>query len=269
MSAPSRAPWLDRLLKRVHDSRFGPVAKELRRVMWSHQRRIEDRDARCLHAALAYLLREDSCCVDVGAHQGDVLTLCRRLAPRGRHFAFEPIPGLAARLRQEFPDVEVHEIALTDATGTAPFHHVRTNPGYSGLRRRRYDRPNEEVDVMSVRTARLDDVVPADQRIDFVKIDVEGAELQVLRGGIRTISQWRPVIVFEHGRGAADHYGTTPAMVHDFLVERCGLAIFTLDGHGPLGAEDFRAIYDAGTWWNFLARPHGLPAGRRFAAALA
>jgi FkbM family methyltransferase len=269
MPPPRRAPWLDWVLKRVHDSRFGPVAKELRRATWSDQRRIEDRDARCLLAALAYLLRDDSCCVDVGAHHGDVLALCRRLAPRGRHFAFEPIPELAAGLRRRFPGVELHEVALTDESGAAPFHHVRTNSGYSGLRRRTFDRPNEQVEMISVRTARLDDVVPADQRVDFVKIDVEGAELQVLRGGIRTISRWRPVIVFEHGRGAAEHYGTTPAMVHHFLVERCGLAIFTLDGGGPLGADDFRAVYDAGTWWNFLARPHSLPARPGLAAALA
>jgi FkbM family methyltransferase len=254
-----RPPWLEALLKYVYESRFGPVAKEIQRATWSRQRRLEDRDARCLLLILSYVLVEDSCCVDVGAHHGDVLALCRAFAPRGRHFAFEPIPALAAQLRERFPGVDVHELALSDEAGDADFHHVVTNPGYSGLRRRSYARPDERVETISVRTVRLDDVIPAEQRVHFIKIDVEGAEQQVLQGAVRTLSRWRPHVVFEHGRWAADHYGTTPEMVYRFLVEQCGLAVFTLDGRGPYSEEQFSALYDAGSWWNFLARPYAAP----------
>jgi FkbM family methyltransferase len=257
-----RPPWFEAVLKYVYESRLGPVAKEVQRATWSRRRRLEDRDARCLLLILSYLLTEDSCCVDVGAHRGDVLALCRALAPRGRHFAFEPIPALAAQLRERFPGVDVHELALSDAAGEADFHHVVTNPGYSGLRRRSYDRPDERVETISVRTARLDEVIPAEQRVDFVKIDVEGAEQQVLQGAVRTLARWHPHVVFEHGRAAAGHYGTTPAMVHRFLAEQCGLAVFTLDGRGPYSAEEFSELCDAGSWWNFLARPYATPARR-------
>lgn len=43
-----------------------------------------------------------------------------------------------------------------------------------------------------------------------MKIDVEGSELQVLRGAARVIRRDQPVIVFEDGRGAADLCGTRP-----------------------------------------------------------
>jgi FkbM family methyltransferase len=62
-------------------------------------------------------LREDADCLDVGAHAGSVLREIVRLAPRGRHVAWEPLPGLAAGLRADFPGVAVREAALADQAG--------------------------------------------------------------------------------------------------------------------------------------------------------
>ncbi|MEM6320798.1 MAG: FkbM family methyltransferase, partial [Bacteroidota bacterium] len=61
-----------------------------------------------------------------------------------------------------------------------------------------------------------------------IKIDVEGGEYGVLKGGAATIKREKPVIIFEHGLGAADVYGTTPEMMYDFLVEKCGLKVSTM-----------------------------------------
>lgn len=246
---------LGALKRLVRGSRLEPVARELVRATWPRARAVDHRDQASLHRLLGYVLREDSNCVDVGCHQGAVLWQMVARAPRGRHHAFEPLPHLAAALRARFPAVAVHELALSEEAGDAAFHHVVTNAGYSGLRRRTYERPDERVERVVVRTARLDDLIPAELPIAFVKIDVEGAELQVLRGAERTLRAWRPYVVFEHGRGAADHYGTTPEMVHR-LLDGCGLAVFGLDGEGPLDEAALRGIYDAGSAWNFLARPY-------------
>jgi hypothetical protein len=70
--------------------------------------------------------------------------------------------------------------------------------------------------------------VPAATPIHFIKIDVEGGELQVLKGGAETIRRNRPVIVFEHGLGAADCYGTQPEDVYE-LLSFCGLRISTME----------------------------------------
>ena len=113
----------------------------------------------------------------------------------------------------------MHEVALAAGTGVSEFHHVVTNDSYSGLRGRRYDRPRESVEVISVATARMDDVIPADLPIAFVKIDVEGGELGVLAGAQRTLARWAPVVVFEHGLGAADYYGTRPEDVYAALSD--------------------------------------------------
>lgn len=181
-------------------------------------------------AVMARVLSSDSNCLDIGAHAGSILRIILSYAHRGRHVAFEPLPPFAGQLRANFPQVEVREVALSDVAGEATFEYVVSSPGFSGLRRRRYERPDEEVRTITVETARLDDVVPPDRPIALVKIDVEGAELQVLRGGLGTLKRCRPFVIFEHGEGAADFYGTTPADVYDLLASHCGLRISLMAG---------------------------------------
>lgn len=210
------------------------------------------------------VLRRDSNTIDVGCHEGAVLKEMLRLAPDGVHHAFEPLPGFANGLRRTFggrPNVHVHELALSDQEGEATFQHVVSNPGYSGLRKRRYDRPDETLQEIRVRTARLDDLLPNSHRVDFVKIDVEGAELLVLRGAAATLARCRPTVVFEHGPGAADCYGARPEEVHDLLVQQCGLAVFTMEAwlrSGAAAALDraaFAQRFDQGLDYYYMARP--------------
>ena len=49
----------------------------------------------------------------------------------------------------------------------------------------------------------------------------EGAELQVLEGAVTTLQRHRPIVIFEHGSGSAETYGTLPADVFG-LLERPG-----------------------------------------------
>src|SRR5512139_2878097 len=63
-------------------------------------------------------------CVDVGAHSGSILREMVRLAPRGTHWAFEPLPALHEALAPRFPTVHVHGLALSDRAGTSEFRHV-------------------------------------------------------------------------------------------------------------------------------------------------
>ena len=104
---------------------------------------------------------------------------------------------------------------------------------------------------------RLDDVLPDGVRPAFVKIDVEGAEEEMLLGAAETLRRHRPVVAFEHGRGSADVYGTTPGAIHDLLCGELGYEISGLDGDGPYDVERFIEIFASGERVNFAAWPRG------------
>jgi FkbM family methyltransferase len=197
--------------------------------------------------------------VDVGAFGGGDLARMVDSCPHGRHIGVEPLPHFAAALRHRFPTCSIHEAALDAAGGViSEFHHVVTNPGYSGLRRRRYDRPDEVVELIFVRTATLDGVVPEEACVSLVMIDAEGGELGVLYGGRRTLARCRPFVVVRHGLGGSDHYGTRPEAVHDLLAS-FGLRVSLLQRHAvglpPLTRSQFVHQFETCENYCFVAVP--------------
>lgn len=216
--------------------------------------RRELRDEHAMRVVLATALRRDSNAIDVGANEGATLELIASFAPEGRHIAYEPLPALHASLVERFPAVDVRRAALSDEAGTAEFNHVVDAPAYSGLRERR-DLPADaqSVERLTVDVQRLDDALPDGYDPALIKIDVEGAELHALRGARATIERARPFVLFEHGLGGADLYGSRPGELFDLLTE-ADLRIFDLEGQGPYTRDGFEDVFDKPIW-NFLAAP--------------
>jgi FkbM family methyltransferase len=212
--------------------------------------RREARDNEHLRVVLAASLTSDASCIDVGAHDGGVLREIVRCAPQGRHIAYEPIPELAAALARDHPQVDVRAAALSDHDGEAGFLHDLTEPMRSTLHAHAFtDRGSAT--TISVRVERLDGALPTNYVPALVKIDVEGAEAEVLRGAVETLRRHRPIVVFEHGAGGE----SSPGEVYSILVDETGYRIFDLDGAGPYSLAEFEATYPQPTMWNWIARP--------------
>jgi FkbM family methyltransferase len=188
-------------------------------------------------------------CIDIGCHVGMVLDDILSLAPRGRHDAFEPLPHYAAFLKKKYkhrPNVRIHGIAISDRDGFAEFAYNHDHPDYSGLRQREYPSAADHVETIRVRTMQLDDLIDPQRLIKLIKIDVEGAELSVLRGAFGLLSRYRPTVIFEHGLGASDFYDTSPEQIFDLLTE-ARLQVYLLDGFldgkHPLARDGFSEQY--------------------------
>lgn len=217
------------------------------------------RRGRADHVGMAVALRaalspgDDA--IDVGAHLGDVTRQILQSTIDGRVLAIEPLPHLAADLRRTLLDsVIVEECALTDGDpGEAEFLHVKNNPGYSGLRERDYPEA-PDFEKVTVKTQRLDDLVKQHGLSPrLIKIDVEGAELLVLRGARETIAEFKPVILIEHGSAAAG-YGESPATFFDCVTD-LGLRVFNFDGDAPYQRGAFINAVGPNHYFNFLLRP--------------
>lgn len=203
-------------------------------------------------------LKSDSNCIDVGCHEGEVLEIMLQHAPQGQHFGFEPIPSFYNELSKKFPaNCKFFQLGLSNQKGTSSFNHVLSNPGYSGLKKRKYDHPNEKDTQITIETDLLDNVLPKDLRIDFIKIDVEGAEWLVMDGARKLIKNFQPTIVFEHGIGGADVYGIHPTQVYELLKQDCGLNIYTmknwLKGRPPFTKDEFIEQFEKGLNYYFIA----------------
>jgi FkbM family methyltransferase len=224
---------------------------------WRRRSRVWDRtvkDLEGLKMLLAFALPADANCIDVGAANGKVLAHIARLAPRGRHIAYEPLPVFHAELAAAFPQIDVRAVALSDRAGEATFTYVPDRPWVSGFRER--DMPGARTqEKITVRTARLDDDLPEGYVPHLLKVDVEGAEEQVFKGALRTIVRHRPIVAFQHGRGSAEYYGTTPSDIFRLLTGDAGLRIFDMDGGGPYTADAFGRAFDTNSHFHFIARP--------------
>jgi len=155
------------------------------------------------------VLAKDSVFVDIGANVGAYLyTLENHLNPENI-FAFEPNQQLFKRLKRLFPKVNLFSVALSDISTIAEFkipvingEKVHTR----GTLQTSIKEKNEEKTILQkVEVKPLDDLVfnkiQSDKlnlkNLDFIKIDVEGNEMQTLRGAKKTIEKYQPILMVE------------------------------------------------------------------------
>ncbi len=206
------------------------------------------------------VINRDSNCIDVGCHKGEILDSMIRLSPGGRHFGFEPIPPLFNQLKTKYENkATIYPFALSDRNGTSTFQFVRNAPAYSGIIKRKYDIEVPDIEEINVELKTLDEVIPQDTKIDFIKIDVEGGEFGVLKGAKQLLKASKPVIVFECGLGASDFYGTEPADLYSFITIEVGLKISLLksfiQASSPLTIQEYKMYFNSGKEYYFIAHP--------------
>ena len=178
---------------------------------------------------IAKVCTQKSNCIDIGCHKGEVLDLFLKQSPKGHHYCFEPIPNMYKALTKQYygKPCTFFDVALSNYVGETKFNHVVSNPAYSGLIKRSYDKKEEVDEQILVQVNKLDNLIPNEANITLIKIDVEGGELQVLEGAIETIKRCKPFIIFEHGLGASEFYDSTPKKVFE-LLSSCGLQVSTM-----------------------------------------
>ncbi|HMQ07212.1 MAG TPA: FkbM family methyltransferase [Saprospiraceae bacterium] len=198
--------------------------------------------------------------IDIGSHHGEVLSSLLKYAPEGRHYAFEPLPELYELLYKRYGQkAAIYPYALSNENGFSDFHYIRNAPDYSGLRKRKYDIMHPDIHILWVEMRKLDDVIPTDSTIHFIKIDVEGGEFDVIKGSENLILNSRPIILFEFGMGASDYYHVDPSDFFDYCTQHLQMHLYTLkaflDNNLPLSRADFLQMYESNKEYYFVMGP--------------
>lgn len=194
--------------------------------------------------------------LDIGANLGLVtLRMAQKVGPSGQVHAFEPNPSIHKYLvptleRNALSTVFLHKIALGSVASTLSLMVPKVNAGAASF----VDVGGREVDYrVEVPVVRLDAFLAQTNlpRVDFIKMDVEGFEAEVLKGGSRMLRDMPPrVILFEeNGRIDGEILPETLQLLIDNGYKIFGLPkryvsveMVPLDRVRKLGAHDFVAL---------------------------
>jgi FkbM family methyltransferase len=169
------------------------------------------------------VLRAGYTVFDVGANRGNFTLLFSDIVRlNGRVFAFEPVPLTLALLEKAIAgcnNCEVHNVALGNASGKVFLHLPGTDDGQASMRQHNHGSwtAAQEFHRHECRMITLDEIAANLTRLDFIKCDVEGAELLVLQGARSTLERLAPILfleVFDEWTLAFDY---TPADLVCFL----------------------------------------------------
>jgi FkbM family methyltransferase len=157
----------------------------------------------------------DKIALDVGGYDGDYTLVMSRYARRV--VTFEPNPVRCAQLRKEFrgPRVQILSCALSEAPGKVKLFLPYGHDSFEGCATMEPENPGYGQGVAyEIDAVRLDDLSIADP-VGLVKVDVEGHELAVLRGGRATLDRNKPNLIIE---AEERHRTSAVATLRDLLA---------------------------------------------------
>ncbi|MGH7900112.1 MAG: FkbM family methyltransferase [Thermodesulfobacteriota bacterium] len=168
-------------------------------------------------------------CFDIGANQGFyTVLLSRQVSLQGKVFAFEPVTSEFRKLKRNIQINRCSSVTVLERMGVSSHEGVADmfvcldgHGSRSSMRQ-----PPEEVKartkVQKVSMTTLDSYVRKNNisRIDFIKIDVEGSEIDVLGGGQNVLGALHPVILIEMADVVTQQFGYRAVEVYRFLEDR-------------------------------------------------
>jgi len=201
--------------------------------------------------------------VDVGANQGFYTLLAARcVRSAGQVFAFEPAPSEFAKLKRNVrvnrcSNVHLEEAAVGSSNGYTEFHVCLDGRGsFSSRKPPAGDVSGVRQQCIRVPLVSLDQYL-ADRQVgsvEFVKIDAEGGELEVLKGMVRILTACRPLILCELADIRTRPWGYTPVEIYRLLVEH-GYQWYRTTPRGALVPAEPRES-DAPACDNLVAVPY-------------
>ncbi len=238
-------PYSLYLKSRLVASPLEGLAKKVQKLLSGRWRNLEMAEILLeddrMETVLQRLLKPTSNCVDVGCHIGSFLSTVSAISPQGAHTAIEASPRKSRWLQTKFTDCDIQNVAVGHERGTATFFEDTKRPGFSRLGAA----TSAFTESYEVEVRCLDELLADKDRIDLLKIDIEGNEFNALVGAQVIIAKHKPVIIFECGsEDTLQQVSASRKDLYHLITETLGYQIFTLPdflyGKGSLSFDEFR-----------------------------
>lgn len=211
------------------------------------------------------LLAPGSTALDLGAHTGKhTLPMAHSVGETGRLYAFEPIPEKFSLLLEKlnkgrYAQVSAFNVCCARSNGVVNFIYLPTDPGKSAIHvRKSHEGEQIEKIVRPCLAVRLDDFLTNIDQLEFIKMDIEGAELEAMIGASELIARTRPIIHMEIGPPSLEAFGTAPGAIYEFL-QRAGYEIMDIFGISLPTIEHYLESVGARGAYDYFAVPIGDP----------
>ena len=188
--------------------------------------------------ALDSFVKEGDIVYDIGGHHG-LMALKSSLAvgDNGSVITFEPNPSVRPLLKENvalngFSNIVVEELALSDRKGSIPFFAQEGDVTWNSTIIQGFVADNAK--KIMVETMTLDEYVEEKKLVpNVIKIDTEGSELMILKGGMNTLKKYNPVLIMEFNASAAKAADTTiEKLVQSLKEESYELYYLEQDSNG-------------------------------------
>ena len=184
------------------------------------------------------LVHRDAVVCDIGANRGNFTLLFSNLVGRdGEVHAFEPVPATFAILQKVMADhgarrnCRLNNLALGETPGVVTLHQPGADDGQASLRIHEHGSWVNSVPVLvhNCRVTTLDEYTRSFRRLDFIKCDVEGAEMLVFKGARATLDRFSPVLFVEVFEEWTKAFAYQPAELLALLVDAGYQTFFLVD----------------------------------------
>ena len=170
--------------------------------------------------------------LDIGGNIGWYSINLAKAFPKINIHTFEPIPKTFGYLKSNIElnnikNVKINNFGLSDKEKDITFYYYKEGSGNASLTNLS---GSESVEEINTRVYRVDDYVSQNKlHIDFIKCDVEGAELFVFKGASATLKKQKPVVLTEMLRKWAEKFGYHPNDIIAYFT-KLGYECFTISG---------------------------------------
>ncbi|MCW3123116.1 MAG: methyltransferase, FkbM family domain protein [Flavipsychrobacter sp.] len=195
---------------------------------------------------LEQYVKEGDIVIEAGANLGSETVLLSKMVGKGRVYGFEPNPYTFDRLKtnvaiNELTNVEVFDIAMGEKNGSISFNIYPKNFCNAGMSSKYMETPLTR--KITVQQQTLDSFVKAHNisKVDFLKMDIQGAEMDLLKGAGETMAKYKPKVFLE----ALEVYNDVKAMYEE--LKKYGYTVHNISDEGTTPMNTLADVKE-GNW---------------------